>query len=409
MLKGIDVYEGNNIYDFNLLKKNIDVLIQKATQGLTHNDRLLNYRYSECKKIGLPITFYHFANGNDPIAEAKHYFNQVKNLKADGVHILDIENQGAWTKSRAIDFANKYIKYLQSLGLKMGIYSGSSFFYDWLAGNIPTNIAIWLASYGKQPCGYPDKVSWQYSETGNCPGVVSPTDMDYFRQDILTGSSNNTIIVSSDPIQKGKAFIGNNTLELQKKLNKLIDKKLITGSKLVEDGIFGKSTYDLLISFQFKYIQDQVDGLAGNRVFNTIDSLLNGKVINNTVKNIDSTLKNIQHNLNRIINAGLVEDGINGRATEYAVRSFQSIVNLPSDGIAGKNTLDAINEILSFPLCGIPYTHKYATAYIQYRLQIKNDGIFGSGTAEIVKRYQKASGLPADGLVGNATWKKLFE
>ena len=36
------------------------------------------------------------------------------------------------------------------------------------------------------------------------------------------------------------------------------------------------------------------------------------------------------------------------------------------------------------------------------------DGIFGSGTESKVKQFQAASGLIADGIVGNATWGKLL-
>ena len=36
------------------------------------------------------------------------------------------------------------------------------------------------------------------------------------------------------------------------------------------------------------------------------------------------------------------------------------------------------------------------------------DGDFGTGTASAVKKYQKAKGLTADGIVGEKTWKKLL-
>ncbi|NOV90708.1 GH25 family lysozyme M1 (1,4-beta-N-acetylmuramidase) [Clostridium acetobutylicum] len=65
-------------------------------------------------------------------------------------------------KATAIDYTNKFISYVQSQGYKIGIYTGLSFYYEYLQGHVP-NVPLWLASYGKQPQQYPNLVSWQYS------------------------------------------------------------------------------------------------------------------------------------------------------------------------------------------------------------------------------------------------------
>ena len=39
---------------------------------------------------------------------------------------------------------------------------------------------------------------------------------------------------------------------------------------------------------------------------------------------------------------------------------------------------------------------------------IKPDGYFGQGTAEIVKQFQTKIGIDADGIVGQGTLTKLF-
>lgn len=77
------------------------------------------------------------------------------------------------------------------------------------------------------------------------------------------------------------------------------------------------------------------------------------------------------------------------------------------DKIAGKITL-----------AGCPTCRKGArgkiTALIQERLNSKGfncgaiDGIFGSGTENAVKAFQRAMGLTADGIVGVNTWTKLL-
>ena len=44
---------------------------------------------------------------------------------------------------------------------------------------------------------------------------------------------------------------------------------------------------------------------------------------------------------------------------------------------------------------------------LQRYLHLYEDGIFGSLTEEAVREFQKANGLPADGIVGDETWNKL--
>ena len=45
---------------------------------------------------------------------------------------------------------------------------------------------------------------------------------------------------------------------------------------------------------------------------------------------------------------------------------------------------------------------------LQRILHLFEDGIFGSITEESVKAFQRANNIPADGIVGNATWKLLL-
>lgn len=189
MLNGIDVYEGDNISDWDLIKRNYDVVIQKATQGTGHTDRLLSYRYPKIKNAGLKIGFYHFAqyNSRNPIDEAQHFLNAIKGLESDTVLFLDIEIEDKWDKRIAINFANAFIKYVQSQGYSIGIYTGYYFYKDYLEGNI-LQVPLWIASYGKQPSTYPED-SWQYSENGRILGAIGYVDLNYFNENILNGGT----------------------------------------------------------------------------------------------------------------------------------------------------------------------------------------------------------------------------
>lgn len=95
-------------------------------------------------------------------------------------------------------------------------------------------------------------------------------------------------------------------------------------------------------------------------------------------------------------------NGLYGPVTTAAVRRFQARAGLPTDGIAGPQTMAAINlalgnddtdavDLLQTTLKGLCY----------YGGNV--DGIFGSGTETALIAFQKASGIKADGRYGPAT------
>lgn len=232
-MNGIDIYEGDNIQDWSAVKNaGIEVVIQKATQGTTHIDSLLHYRYPKMKDVGFKIGFYHFANNDgNPEAQAQHFLDAISGLQSDTVLWLDIEAEESWNKDAAISFANAFITYIENKGFKTGIYTGNSFYNDYLAGNIPS-VPLWLASYGKQPSLYPSSASWQYSESGSLAGVVGNVDLDYFVDDIHG--------VSSD-------FIKSVQHDLQRV-------SCLASGEQNADGIIGQNTKNAIA--QFKYIVD---------------------------------------------------------------------------------------------------------------------------------------------------------
>lgn len=133
--------------------------------------------------------------------------------------------------------------------------------------------------------------------------------------------------------------------------------------------------------------------------------------------------------------------GTFGESTRDAVVRFQSIFGLAADGVVGKSTWFKLSSLYSAVTrlaeldsegntLGIGTVPPGATlrqgsrgqdvVTLQYLLNViseyypsvpapAQDGIFGNGTQQSVVAFQRAAQLSPDGIVGPATWKKLYE
>ncbi|NYC94158.1 GH25 family lysozyme [Clostridium acetobutylicum] len=294
----------------------VSVVIQKATQGLYHNDSLLNYRYPKITNAGLKIGYYHFANNSaNPVAEAQHFLSRIQGLKMDTCLWLDIENQPNWTKQQAIDYTNKFISYVQSQGYKIGIYTGLSFYYEYLQGHVP-NVPLWLASYGKQPQQYPNLVSWQYSESGSLSGVIGDVDLDYFNDSIFTGQAPQvtTAVQETNPVKI-----------IQQQLN-----TVLYSSNLTIDGIQGNATTQQIRVFQ-QVCGLKIDGIWGQQCVNAIQQIYGKDLCGRPyIHRIPTRV--IQYNM------GISFDGIYGKGTASRVQAWQSGHGLNTDGLFGNKS-----------------------------------------------------------------------
>lgn len=134
-------------------------------------------------------------------------------------------------------------------------------------------------------------------------------------------------------------------------------------------------------------------------------------------------------------------DGLFGTQTENAVRAFQRIFNLTSDGVIGKATwyqlvrlYVAVNRLAELESQGQQF---YAVNWqypgglqegvrgekvrtLQYMLRVVSqfvssvpdvavDGIFGPATRTAVAAYQRFAGLPETGVADEATWDALYD
>ncbi len=157
------------------------------------------------------------------------------------------------------------------------------------------------------------------------------------------------------------------------------------------------------------------------------------------VQTIQTYLERIRRNY-PAIPAITDEAGVFGESTRAAVAKFQSIFNLPSDGIVGKSTWNKLSylytsvtklaelnsEGTSLGIGTVPPSSVLRlgssgqdVVTLQYLLNVAaefnsaipapvQDGNFGKETQQAVAAFQRAAGLEPDGMVGPLTWQALY-
>lgn len=95
-------------------------------------------------------------------------------------------------------------------------------------------------------------------------------------------------------------------------------------------------------------------------------------------------------------------------ALENKIKAFQTVNGLTSDGIVGSGTWKVL-----FPVLKKRTGSQAGAREMQALLNYQNypvgtpDGLFGTGTETVLKAYQKARQLDADGICGEKTWQSL--
>lgn len=134
----------------------------------------------------------------------------------------------------------------------------------------------------------------------------------------------------------------------------------------------------------------------------------------------DESVEELQRKLEELGFFAVSQTGLYGEETRRAVERFQAAANLRPDGIAGPQTVNAIERALnSIDLSQRRnlkiYTHNVDVVYLQYKLSqlgylsTSPTGFFRSQTQRAVKEFQNDMGLDTDGIVGRSTWQALEE
>jgi SpoIID/LytB domain protein len=109
----------------------------------------------------------------------------------------------------------------------------------------------------------------------------------------------------------------------------------------------------------------------------------------------------------------LSTDGNYGKGTAGAVSKIEELNGLPVDGLADATVLSLLGlDPTTFKLSQNSRHTSVATAQTALarvlKIKMKADGIFGSGTAKQLKRFQKSVGIKQTGVIDRTTWLSLL-
>lgn len=299
-MKVIDVYDGDNISNFDELKASGLAVVTKATEGTTGVQKYHGYRYKQCKARNIPIGFYHMlCITSQPETQAENFYNQVKNFNNDIRNMLDVEYENLG--SRAEEYTNRFLqRYFELSGQDMIIYSCESYFKEHFSDSFLNSHDLWVAKYSSNKSDLPNQVIWQYSDqckdygfVGNDEGKVDINELLLPNKFFRNGYTVQEVIQNNEVEDRGETDI---YYILQRELNAqgFRDKN---GNKLVEDGIPGPLTLSACPVVK--------KGASGN---------------------ITTWIQ---------LRCGATPDGIFGNDTENAVKWMQRKWNINDDGIVG--------------------------------------------------------------------------
>jgi GH25 family lysozyme M1 (1,4-beta-N-acetylmuramidase) len=199
--RGIDVanYQHPNgaAIDWNAVRgSGIEFAFIKATEGPVsctgnyYTNSWLRRDWNDAASAGLYRGAYHFARPGDvnsAINQARYFVNAVGPMNGpnDLPPVLDLEANCGLDVNQMVAWTRAWVDEVTRLtGRSPVIYSGYYFWKDYMGNTAAfSNLPFWIATYGPRPLVPPvwsNYTFWQYSSSGQVPGITGNVDMNLF-------------------------------------------------------------------------------------------------------------------------------------------------------------------------------------------------------------------------------------
>jgi lysozyme len=161
----------------------------KATEGLLTVDPYFKRNWREAPKEGIVCGPYHFFRAHkNGLWQARFFLQNVNLEPGDLPPVVDIEQLDGTSPERMRKELKAFLNKVEGrIGVKPIIYTGLSFYKDYLSGHFES-YPLWIAHYYREELNAGKETNWwfwQHSDRARVNGINHTVDFDAFKGDSL--------------------------------------------------------------------------------------------------------------------------------------------------------------------------------------------------------------------------------
>ena len=186
--RGIDISNYQGTVDWDMVKAaGIDFAILRVGPVYGKPDDSFERNAAECERLSIPYGVYYYSYARS-VADANkeadrtlawlggHHPSLPVYYDLEDNYILQDPN---FSKDKLAQIAQAFCNRMEAVGFKSGIYANLNWLNNYLDSPSLSGYDHWVAQYNWR-CDYAGSYSfWQYSNSGNVPGVNGRCDMNY--------------------------------------------------------------------------------------------------------------------------------------------------------------------------------------------------------------------------------------
>lgn len=190
VIQGIDVsHDQGDVNWTQVINSGVQFVYHKATDGITWQDPMFDKNIQQLSDLKVDIGPYHFFEAeDDPHKQAQNLLATIQGKPLTLAPMVDVEITQNQTSAQIQQRLKIWLEAVQqATGCMPIIYSYKDFWQENIGPKF-NDYPFWLADYNEPmdaPQGIENLILWQFSETGQVPGITVNVDLDK----LLSGTS----------------------------------------------------------------------------------------------------------------------------------------------------------------------------------------------------------------------------